>query len=149
MNFPARPPVGSLIAYEYLWASQFSDRADGAKTYPVAILLARNDKGPVPLAYALALPHSVPRAGDRAVIVPQKLLRHLGLATDPAWIYTDQINIFGWPGPDLRPAGYRSVLPRARGTCVIGALPADWFDGIKRHAIETYRLGLAKPLPRA
>lgn len=148
MRIPAKPPVGCLIAYEYLWRSQAGHREDGAKTYPAAIVIARHNFGPVSIAYAVALSHSPPREMDRALPVPPKLKRHLGLDAEPSWIYTDQINVFGWPGPDLRPADHLSSLPGARDGCVIGPLPADWFNEVKQHLEESIRLGLVKLMQR-
>jgi hypothetical protein len=140
MHIPRKAPVGSLLAYEYLWSSQAVARKDGGKTYPVAIVVAREVSGPFELAYAVAISHSAPREGDRALEVPPRLKRHLGLDVRPSWVYTDELNVFAWPGPDLRPAERLSSLPQARGTCVIGHLPSDWFADLKRHLSETYRL---------
>ena len=36
MHIPDEPPIGNLVAYEYLWLSQENTRDDGAKVYPVA-----------------------------------------------------------------------------------------------------------------
>ena len=94
MKIPAKPPVGWLIAYDYVWASSFKHRDDGEKTYPVAIVAARHDLGPFSLAYVLAISHRAPVAGDRAIHVPPKLKRHLGLDDAPSWVYTDQANVF-------------------------------------------------------
>ena len=148
MRVPTKAPVGHLIAYEYLWSSQASGREDGVKTDPVAIVVAREDRGPFELAYAIAISHSEPREGDRAMEVPPKLKRHLGLDDEPSWIYTDEVNVFAWPGPDLRPAERLSTLPRARGTCVIGPLPSDWFAEVIRHLDESHRLDKVRPVPR-
>ena len=148
MRIPAKPPVGHLVAYEYLWSSQAGDRDHGSKTYPVAVVLARQDRGPVPLAYVAAISHSPPRDGDRALPVPSKLKRHLGLDGEPSWIYTDEVNVFAWPGPDLRPARDLSSKPGATESCVIGPLPADWFAEVLRHLDESYRRFLVKPVPR-
>lgn len=148
MRIPAKAPVGHLIAYEYLWSSLAAGREDGVKTYPVAIVVAREDRGPFELAYAVALSHSQPREGDRALGVPPKLKRHLGLDGAPSWIYTDEVNVFAWPGPDLRPADRLSTLPRARDTCVIGPLPSDWFEEILRHLDDSYKLTKVSAVPR-
>lgn len=148
MKIPDHPPVGHAIAYEYLWGSQVSTREDGAKTYPAAVVLARNDIGPTPTAYVLGSSHTPPRLDRRALEVPPKLKRHLGLDDEPSWIYTDEVNVFSWPGPDVRPAEYLSDLPQARETCVIGALPRDWFKQVQEHLAESHRLGLARAIPR-
>jgi hypothetical protein len=41
MHIPDEPPIGNFVAYEYLWLSQESSREDGAKVYPVALILRR------------------------------------------------------------------------------------------------------------
>jgi hypothetical protein len=41
MHIPDEPPIGNLVAYEYLWLSQENTREDGAKVYPVAIIFAK------------------------------------------------------------------------------------------------------------
>ena len=149
MKIPLVPPVGHLIAYEYLWYSKAGNRDDGEKTYPVAVILARHDIGPTPVAYVLAVSHSAPRPHRRALEVPRKLKNHLGLDADPSWIYTDEMNIFAWPGPDLRPADRLSNLPAARNTCVIGPLPSDWFATVTKHLAESRRLGRVTTIKRS
>lgn len=100
------------------------------------------------LCYALGISHSPPRPGQRALEFPPKLAAHLGLNTEPAWVYTDEFNVCTWLGPDLRPADRLSSLPTSREACVIGRLPTGWFDRLKTHFVESYRLKLAKPVPR-
>lgn len=147
MYIPPKPPIGHLIAYEYLWLSR-SEINDAAKTYPVAVVAAREIVGPVTLAYVLGISHSLPKPNDRALEVPRKLKRHLGLDEEPSWIYTNQVNVFAWAGPDLRPAVRLTTLPSAKDTCVIGPLPSDWFDEVKRHLVESYRLKLVRAIER-
>jgi hypothetical protein len=148
MDCPDQPPIGNLIAYEYLWLSQSEDREDGKKTYPSAVIFAKRTILGNTLAFVAAISHKPPTASDRATEVPRKLKRHLGLDEDPSWIYTDQVNEFIWPGPDLRAADRLSSLPRARGTCVIGPLPDDWFDMLKNELIRNLRLGRARIIRR-
>jgi len=140
LKIPTVPPVGHVIAYEYLWASQRSDRENGGKVYPCAIVMAVDDAGPHPIAYVLGISHSPPRKEQRAIPVPEKLKRHLGLDQDPSWIYTGELNVFAWPGPDLRPGNFLSTRPAAVDNCVIGQLPSDWFEKIKAHLLESQRL---------
>ena len=80
--------------------------------------------------------------------VPPKLKRYLGLDDEPSWIYTDQLNIFVWPGPDLRPGEWLSTRPAASGTCVISPLPTDWFEEVKEHLAESYRLRMVETVKR-
>jgi hypothetical protein len=140
--------VGHIIAYEYLWRSKAGSREDGEKVYPAAVVLARRDLGPTPVAYVLGISHMPPDGSQRAIQVPRKLKRFLGLDDEPSWIYTDQVNVFVWPGPDLRAADGLSRSPAARGTCVVGALPGDWFRKVTRHLAESQRLGRVKTVKR-
>lgn len=140
MRIPKSPSAGHVIAYEYLWWSKHHVRSDAEKTYPATVLLARRDLGPSPLCYVLGISHKVPSAHERALEIPRKLKRHLGLDEAPSWLYTGEVNVFVWPGPDLRPAEWLSNLPSARGTCVIGALPTDWFATVVRHFQESFDL---------
>ncbi|KRA41708.1 hypothetical protein ASD80_11730 [Devosia sp. Root635] len=72
--------------------------------------------------------------------MPAKLKKHLGLDQEPSWIYTSELNVFAWPGPDLRPGHYLSTHPAAVDDCVIGQLPSDWFEMVKAHVLESQRL---------
>lgn len=140
MKIPAVPPIGHVVAYEYLWASQADKREDGVKTYPVALVMAKEVEGPSTLTYALGISHKPPSKDERALQVPVKLQKWLGLDDQPCWIYTGQMNVFAWPGPDLRPAGYLSRRKDAEGSCVIAPLPTDWFETVKEHVLESHRL---------
>nr|WP_316652986.1 hypothetical protein [uncultured Gellertiella sp.] len=99
------------------------------------------------LVYALGISHMPPPEGRRALEVPAKLCRWIGLDSRPQWIYTDELNLFVWPGPDLRPASRISRREGLEATCVLGALPGDWFEEVKRHFHESYvlkRLAITK-----
>jgi hypothetical protein len=139
MRIPDEPPIGNLVAYEYLWLSQARVREDGAKVYPVALIFAKKIIASVTLAYAVGMSHSPPDVSESAIQVPTKLKRHLGLDENPSWIYTDQLNEFAWSGPDLRPAEWLSNLPSARNSCVIGALPTNWFALVKEDVVKNLR----------
>ncbi len=140
MKIPVLPPVGHVVAYEYLWSSKARKRQDGEKVYPTALILSTRDELGSTVAYALGISHMPPREGRRALEVPAKLRRHIGLDAEPQWIYTDEVNVFVWPGPDLRPAQWISQRPIVEDTCVLGALPQDWFDQVKNHFLESYKL---------
>ncbi|THV23841.1 growth inhibitor PemK [Peteryoungia ipomoeae] len=148
MKIPAEPPIGHVVAYEYLWSSKAGRRQDGEKTYPTALLLAKKDEFGSTIVYALGISHMKPQAGRRALQVPEKLCRHIGLDDRPQWIYTDELNLFVWPRPDLRPAQWISRKRLVEDTCVLGALPRDWFDLVKQHFAESYRLRQLAPTKR-
>lgn len=148
MQIPKEPPVGHVIAYEYLWLSQSAGREDGAKTYPCAVIMAREIVGPVKLAFVLGISHKPPLDRERALPVPPKLKKFLGLDDEPSWIYTDQLNVFTWPGPDLCPGDRISTRPSAKDNAVIGPLPTDWFEMLKSHLIESQQLEALTPIKR-
>ena len=101
--------------------------------------MADSTAGGQPVAYLLGISHSPPRADERALSVPLQLKLRLGLDREPAWVYLDQINVFVWPGPDLRPGSHISNRPAAADTCDLGALPEDWFALLVREVVEAYR----------
>jgi hypothetical protein len=140
MKIPALPPIGHVVAYEYLWASKARTRQDGEKVYPTALILSTRDELGSTFVYALGISHMRPPEGRRALEVPAKLRHHIGLDARPQWIYTDEVNAFVWPGPDLRPAQWISQRRIVGDTCVLGALPEDWFNLVKNHFHESYRL---------
>lgn len=139
LKIPPRPPVGCLVAYEFLWRSQSQYREDGFKVYPAAIVFSRDQGDNEILTYALGMSHSPPSDAQRAVEVPIKLKRHLGLDDSPSWIYTDQLNVFVWAGADLRPASWLSDRPNL-DSCVIGVLPKGWFQDLLRHLEDSRRM---------
>lgn len=138
MDVPREPPVGHLIAYEYLWQSHAAAREDGEKVHPAAVILAKRATGRGSIAYAVGISHTPPTANKRALEVPSRLKHRLGLDGRRSWVYTDQVNVFVWPGPDLRPADWLSSRPETQGTCVIGALPRDWFQTLVNHVAESH-----------
>jgi len=148
VRVPAKPPVGHVVAYEYLWASQTDEREDGKKVYPCSVVMADSTAGGQSVAYLLGISHSPPRPGEAALAVPLQLKLRLGLDRQPAWIYLNQINVFVWPGPDLRPGRHVSTRPAAADTCDIGPLPDDWFALLQRELVEAYRQRRVKLIRR-
>lgn len=140
MRIPPAPPVGHVVAYEYLWSSKADRREDGEKVYPTALILAKSMEFGSPLVYALGISHKPPNPTERALEVPRKMARWLGLDDRPQWLYTNELNIFVWPGPDLRPATWISSRKLQHGSCVLGPLPQDWFEEVKRDFLESARL---------
>lgn len=118
------------------------------KTYPAAIILSSDIGAAAPVAYVVGISHKPPTGDERAIEVPRKLARYLGLDEEICWVYTDQLNLFSWPGPDLRPGDRLSSLPSAAGTCVIGQLPTDWFEVLKADVLRSREIGLLKAQKR-
>jgi len=55
MKIPAEPPIGHLVAYEYLWSSKARRREDGEKVYPTALILSKTVEFNSRLVYALSI----------------------------------------------------------------------------------------------
>lgn len=96
------PQVGLVIRYNYLWRDeQRRGRDEGIKDRPtVIVLLVVTDELTKVAAHAIT--HSVPDHPADAVPLPPATARRLGLDDRPHWIVTAELNLFEWPGPDLR-----------------------------------------------
>jgi hypothetical protein len=150
MRLPPSPAVGLVVSYAYLWADEAeAGRAEGIKDRPAAIVLARKDLGPSEVVYVVPITHAPPRAGEehKKVLIPERVRRHLGLDDDASWIDVTELNVFVWPGPDLRP-----VPRRGRGDddpgCFYGFLPASLFRAVKRQLELNWSRGRARAVKR-
>lgn len=129
MKIPAEPRIGAVISYSYLWAEEAGEgRTEGRKDRPAAIVMARGDLGPARVAYVLPVTHTPPGAGaaGRSMELPAAIKRHLGLDDQSSWIVIDELNVFVWPGFDLRP-----VPNSDPQTCEWGILPNAFFERVK------------------
>jgi hypothetical protein len=124
---PRAPFPGLIVRYAFLWSDEARQgRTEGSKDRPCVVVVAvrretdaRFRVRVVPLTHAQQDP-------DRAVAVPAKVKRHLGLDTDASWIVLDEANEFVWPGVDLRP------ISRAKpGVWSYGVLPREVFDELR------------------
>lgn len=126
MGFP-EPEVGLVISYSYLWSHEAeAGRVEGRKDRSCAIVMAvQKTDGHAPVVAVVPIthmPHSNPEA---AVEIPSTVNRHLGLDDQPSWIVLDDLNVFTWPGFDLRPVSgqpqkyhYGFLPPRIFGSLV-------------------------------
>lgn len=114
---PERPPVaGTVIRYSYLWKEQADrGREEGEKDRPVALILAAG-----PECIVLPITHSPPKDPAAAVELPDAERARLGLDDGPCWVILTELNVFAWPGPDLRP------IPRKEPSTVIYGRLSRW-----------------------
>ena len=101
------PEPGLVIRYSYLWRSEAQrGQEEGLKDRPCAVVLASAQKssGETRVMVA-AITHSQPSKEARAIEVPLKVGQHLGFDAARSWIITSEVNVFTWPGPDLRAQG--------------------------------------------
>ena len=125
-GFP-EPEVGLVISYSYLWKEE-EERGlvEGRKDRPCAIVLTVD----VPAAessrrkqVAVApITHSPPQDPNVAVEIPPRVKEHLGLDGERSWVILEEVNIFTWPGFDLRP------IRRDETRIDYGLLPPKFFD---------------------
>ena len=125
-GFP-EPEVGLVISYSYLWKEEEEQGlVEGRKDRPCAIVLTievpaaeSNRRKQVIVA---PITHSAPRDPNVAVEIPPRVKEHLGLDGERSWVILDEVNIFTWPGFDLRP------IRRGETRIDYGLLPPKFFD---------------------
>lgn len=108
MAYP-EPEVGLVISYSYLWSDEAAiGHVEGRKPRPCAIIMAvQQGEGEPPL-----------------------VAKHLGLDGDSSWIVLDDVNVFSWPGFDLR------QIPEQAGCYAYGLLPPRFCKTIVRRFSE-------------
>jgi hypothetical protein len=137
-----RPRPGDVIRYGYLWHREAqTGQEEGLKDRPCAVVLGPTDDGRTAV---LPITHREPDAADEAVPLPLGTKRRLGLDAAPAWVVLTEVNLFTWPGPDVRP------LPgQGLDTAIYGALPGKLFREIRDRFVERWRNRRASSVRRS
>jgi uncharacterized protein YifN (PemK superfamily) len=134
------PAPGLVISYAYLWrAQQQAGGEEGRKDRPCAIVVTAKDEDEDILVLVAPITHTPPVDGS-AIEIPAKVKRRLGLDAARAWIVTDELNRFIWPGYDLRP-----IARDQPETFHWGFLPVELFEALKTAVLRhqrARRLGL-------
>ena len=121
-----------MIRYAYLWRSEADrGRDSGAKDRPCVVVLAVKRQHGVTKVVVAPITHSIPAQNQNAIEIPSETKRRLKLDNDRSWIMTTELNVFEWPGPDLRPTGHSDGRPNF----AYGYLP----ETITRRVIDTVR----------
>lgn len=131
------PEVGRVISYAYLWSDEAADgHVEGRKPRPCAIIMAVHhvDERPpqvavVPITHN---PHPDPRT---AIEIPRRVAEHLGLDTHTSWVILEDVNVFTWPGYDLR------QIPGQAGRYDYGLLPPKFFEKLIKRFTELRQVG--------
>ena len=143
MSLPT-PETGLVIHYAYLWRSE-ADRGeeDGRKDRPCAVVVARRvgSGGAIEVMVA-PITHSEPTEIAAAIEIPHGVKQRLGLDDARSWIITAELNVFPWPGPDLRP------VPKADHRFAYGHLPKRLADEVVKSVIAHMRRGDMKAVWR-
>jgi hypothetical protein len=141
------PEVGLVISYSYLWKEE-EERGlvEGRKDRPCAIVLAVDHPDPEAGGHkqvAVApITHSPPQDMNVAVEIPPRVKQHLGLDSERSWVILDEVNVFTWPGFDLRP------VRRGAGRIDYGLLPPRLFDQMMQKFTQLRGEGKVVAAPR-
>lgn len=132
MSWPD-PQPGLVIRYAYLWSHEArAGREEGSKDRPCAVLLAQATEDGRTRVYVLPVTHRP--TGDEAVEIPRAVKAHLGLDGERSWIVLTEVNVFVWPGPDLR------LLPgKGPESAVYGYLPPGLFRTVRDRFLAVRR----------
>ena len=123
------PRPGLVLRYSYLWYSDFErGQVEGQKDRPCAIVVALKADSDGTQVVVAPITHTEPKHG---ISLPGRTKRRLGLDEEPSWVVTSEVNVFHWPGPDLR------MTPR--GEYAYGELPAKLFEAIRDDIMKQAR----------
>lgn len=99
----AVPSRGRVISYNYLWKWQQDEgQEEGIKDRPCVIVAAVTTEDGITHVTVFPITTKQPSAPDEGVEIPPKVMKHLRLDADAAWVMITEWNRFPWPGPDLR-----------------------------------------------
>ncbi len=123
------PFPGLIVRYAFLWsdeARQGQGRAEARQDRSCVVVVAVRREGDARFRVrVLPITHAAQHS-DRAVALPAKVKRHLGLGADASWIVLDEANELIWPGVNLRP------ISRAKpGVWSYGVLPQEVFEDVR------------------
>ncbi len=140
------PSPGLVIRYAYLWRSDVErGRTEGVKDRPCAVVLATVREADGRLTVVVApITHAPPVDPARAIELPIATKARLGLDDARSWIVTDDLNVFVWPGPDLRPIDPR----RPERGVAYGHLPRKLTIALIEAVRRQARAGRARPVGR-
>ena len=115
-----------VIRYSFLWSHEARTGAtEGSKDRPCAIVVAvPADTDGGTRVVVVPVTHAMPTDPHAAIALPSTVKASLGLDDAPSWICLDELNVFAWPGYDLRPV-------RETGRYEYGVLPEALFRQVR------------------
>jgi uncharacterized protein YifN (PemK superfamily) len=142
LNFP--PPLpGLLIRYSFLWSTEAAEGAtEGRKDRPCAIVVAVPGYQHGDTRVVVVPVTHVPQVDLQVAIeLPSEVKAELGLDAEKSWVRLDELNVFSWPGYDLRPIG-------ETGRIEYGPLPHPLFERIRRGVLDLHRAKKTRHISR-
>ena len=128
------PQPTDVISYVYLWSHEAAaGRDEGSKERPVVVVLATQKRSHGTEVVVVPVTTKEPRSGSAsaAVEMPERVRRHLGLGDERCWIIAEEVNLFTWPGPDIRP-----VRRVGEPSPFYGKIPARLFEQVRAKLTE-------------
>ncbi|HYF09035.1 MAG TPA: hypothetical protein VD970_15540 [Acetobacteraceae bacterium] len=125
-----RPELGLVVHYGFIWAgANRRDPPDAGKHRPCVVVDVEEITEPtlgsrqVTRVTYLPISHVAPRDGERALAIPPRVARHLGLTQERSFLYTSYAVEDDWPF-DLAPR------PGSDGRFDYGFIPPRLFEAI-------------------
>lgn len=136
-----QPVPGLVVNFRYLWRHEHvAGEEEGRKERPCVVIVAVVNRAGITEVIVAPVTHRRPEAMTDGVEMPAAVKAHLGLDDAPSWIIATDLNVFTWPGYDLRPiAG--SKPPRFAYGKIPPRLFAQLLERVRASAIS-------KPTPR-
>ncbi len=139
------PKPGLVIRYAYLWRSEADKGYDeGVKDRPCAVVLATRREVNKTIVMVAPITHSQPGDASACIEIPTASKMRLGLDDERSWIVTSEVNVFTWPGPDVRPADPRHPERGIAFGYLPGPLAQAMIDGV----LQQMRTGRSKAVQR-
>ena len=134
-----------VIRYAYLWADEHAaGRDEGVKDRPVAVVVTVQSGDDQMKVAVVPVTHTPPKNAESAVEIPASIKQRIGLDYAPSWIVLDEMNVFQWPGPDLRP-----VHTGTADTPLYGVLPAGFVRTLRDRLTSHIRAHRLRQIPRS
>ncbi len=132
-----------VIRYSFLWTREArAGSTEGRKDRPCAIVVAAPpDRNGNIRVVVVPLSHLLPADPATAITLPPSVKAVLGLDDAPSWICLDELNVFAWPGYDLRP------VP-GTGRYDYGILPENLFQQVRSGILALRQANRTRQLVR-
>jgi len=133
LSYPA-PRPGLVIRYRFLWSREAKAAAtEGRKDRPCAIVVAvpRDQHGDIRVV-VVPVSYKAPHDDDAGIELSAVVKEALGLDAEACSVVLDEMNVFSWPGYDLRPIAGTDRVD-------YGVLPQQMFEQTRRGVVELDR----------
>ena len=138
------PDPGLVICYSYLWAGEHRTcQEEGLEDRPCVIVVARHVVADRVLVTVVPVTHTPSADPQAAIEIPPQIKARLGLDAQSSWVVVSEVNVFDWPGSDLRrvagsqPPGFD-----------YGVLPPGFFRKVRDQLLALHAARRVQTIPR-